>query len=342
MKIKKNYFGTLATGEDVHLYTLKAGDLSLSLSTFGGILVSLIVPSRLLGKDDVLLGFSTLGPYTRHHPYFGATVGRVANRIAKGRFELGGKTYDLYKNNGENSLHGGRRGFDRRVWKAEAYEEKGGVYLRLSLKSRNGDEGFPGEMQATVSYGLRSDNVLVADYRAKLDAPCPVNLTNHAYFNLKGEGRGDVLGHELILNASSYLPVDSTLIPTGQLAKCAGSPFDFLTRKSLGQDIKEAGGYDHNFVIDGEPGKMRSSAEVFEPLSGRTMRQSTTQPGVQLYTGNFLDNIQGKLGSIYNKHSGFCLETQHFPDSPNQEKFPDAIFGPDRKYHEHTEFAFDW
>lgn len=343
MKIKRKSFGTLSTGEDVDLYILKAGELSLGISSYGGSLVSLTVPSRSGRRDDVVLGFSTLDPYTRKHPYFGATVGRYANRIADGRFELGGKTYALAKNNGPNSLHGGFKGFDKQVWDAEAYEEKGGVYVRLSLKSPDGDEGYPGNLEAAVTYGLTGDDQLVADYRAKVDAPCPINLTNHVYFNLKGEGRGDILGHEILLHASTYLPVGTTLIPTGVLAQTAGTPFDFRARKSVGRDFSAAGGgFDHCFVVDGEIGKMRPCAEVFEPSSGRTLKLSTTQPGVQFYTGNFLDNIAGKRGSVYDKHAGFCLETQHLPDGPNRAAFPDCIFGPDRKYHEKAVFSFEW
>ena len=343
MKIKKKTFGVLTTGEEVDLYTLKAGDLTLGLSTFGGTLVSLLVPSRSGVRDDILLGFSTLGAYTRAHPFFGVTVGRFANRIGGGRFELDGKTYALPKNDGANTLHGGRRGFDRRVWDAEAYEEKGGVYVRLSLVSPDGDEGFPGTLQATVTYGLTGNDELVADYRAKVDARCPVNLTNHAYFNLKGEGRGDVLDHELALHCSSFIPVGGDLIPTGKIDKVAGGPFDFLARKSMGRDIAATGGgYDHCFVVDGKDGDLKPCAEVFEPASGRTMRLSTTQPGVQFYSGNFLDGVAGKLGSNYGKHAGFCLETQHFPDSPNRKEFPDCVFGGERKYHERSVFSFEW
>ncbi len=343
MKIKKKPFGVLSSGEEVDLFQLKAGDLSLGVSTYGGILTSLMVPSRSGSRDDVVLGFSTLDPYTRKHPYFGATIGRCANRIADGRFTLNGSTYALAKNNGPNSLHGGTRGFDKQVWDAEAYEEKGGVYVRLSLSSRDGDEGYPGSMDAVVIYGLTGDAELTAEYRAKLDAPSPVNLTNHVYFNLKGEGRGDILGHEVKLFSSSYLPVNSTLLPTGIVAPTAGTPFDFSVRKSVGRDLSEAGGgYDHCFAVDGAAGDLRPCAEVFEPSSGRTLRLSATQPGVQFYTGNFLSNIQGKRGSIYDKHAGFCLETQHFPDSPNHPEFPDCIFGPERKYREKAVFSFEW
>jgi len=343
MKIKKKNFGALSSGEEVDLFILKADDLILGISSYGGSIVSLMVPSRSGRRDDIVLGFSTLDAYTRKHPYFGATIGRFANRIADGRFQLGGSTYALAKNNGPNALHGGSRGFDKSVWDAEAYEEKGGVYVRLALESPDGDEGYPGKLEAVVTYGLTGNAELVADYRAKVDSPCPVNLTNHVYFNLKGEGRGDILGHEVQINASAYLPVDSTLIPTGVLAQTSGTPFDFRVRKSIGRDLSEAGGgYDHCFVVDGRAGDLRPSAEIFEPSSGRTLKLSTTQPGVQFYTGNFLSDLHGKRGSVYDKHSGFCLETQHFPDSPNRPSFPDCVFGPDRKYHEKAVFSFDW
>ncbi|HCM27981.1 MAG: galactose mutarotase [Treponema sp. GWB1_62_6] len=341
MKIKKRPYGTLSTGEEADLYILKAGDLSLGISTWGGTLVSLIVPSRSGKYDDVLLGYSTFDPYTRKNPYFGATIGRYANRIGDARFSLDGTTYALAKNNGANTLHGGLRGFDKYVWAAEAFEEKGGVYLRLTLASPDGDEGYPGNLKATVVYGLTGNDELVAEYKAKVDAPCPVNLTNHAYFNLRGSG--DILGHEVALSCSSYVPVGAALLPTGEIAKVEGTPFDFSKRKSIGKDLKAAGGgYDHCFAVDGKPGELRPCAEVYEPSSGRTMRLSTTQPGVQFYTGNFLDGIPGKLGAVYDKHAGFCLETQHFPDGPNRKEFPDCVFGPDRKYQEKSVFSFDW
>lgn len=341
MKIVKRNFGVLSSGEEVDLFVLKAGDLALGVTTYGATLTSLLVPSRKGRKDDILLGYSTLSHYTQNAPYIGVTVGRYANRIGAARFDLEGRNYGLYKNDGVNTLHGGRRGFDKRVWDAEAYEEKGRVYLRLELDSGDGDEGYPGNLKAVVTYGVTADNELVCDYRAKVDAPCPVNLTNHAYFNLKGEGLGDVLGHELKLHSSHYLPVDSKLIPTGEIAQVEGTPYDFRTRKDVGRDIAEVpGGYDHCFAVDGELGRLRPCAEVYEPLSGRTMKLSTTQPGVQFYSGNFLNGVGGKSGSVYGKHGGFCLETQHYPDGPNRPEFPSCIFGPDRKYHERSVFSF--
>jgi aldose 1-epimerase len=342
MKISKKTFGLISSGKKVALYTLKAGDLSLSLSSLGATLVSLYVPSRKNRIQDILLGYSTLDGYIYNKPYIGATIGRFGNRIGGGKFTLNNTVYELFRNDGDNTLHGGRRGFDKQLWKSAAYEEKDGIFVRFELTSPDGDEGFPGNLKAVVSYGLTKSNELVADYTARVDAPCPVNLTNHAYFNLAGEGNGDILSHEVRLYASSYVEVDSRLIPTGNLTPVARGPFDFNRSKPIGRDIQAAGGYDHCFVVDGEPGKLRPCAEVLEPVSGRTMRVLTTQPGVQFYTGNFLDGVRGKAGSVYDKHAGFCLETQHFPDGPNQRDFPSGIFGPNREYHEKALFAFGW
>ncbi|MDR3130212.1 MAG: galactose mutarotase [Treponema sp.] len=343
MKIIKKTFGVLSSGKKVYLYILRAGDMSLSLTTLGAHWVSLFTPSRNGGKDDVILGYSTLEGYTRNKTYIGSTIGRFGNRIGGGRFSLEGKEYALYRNDGLHSLHGGRRGFDKLLWKAESYEEKDGVFVRFELSSPDGDEGFPGNLKAAVSYGLTKSNEIIADYKAKLDAPCPVNLTNHAYFNLAGEGAGDILSHEARLYASSYLAVDESLIPTGLLAPVQNTPFDFRTAKPVSRDLSSAGGgYDHCFAVDGDAGTLRPFAEVSEPRSGRVLRVFGTQPGLQFYTGNFLDGVNGKAGSVYGKHAGFCLETQHFPDSPNRKEFPKAVFGPGRDYHEKALFAFDW
>jgi aldose 1-epimerase len=267
--------------------------------------------------------------------------------LGGGRFSLGGRDYGLYQNDGSSTLHGGRRGFDKLLWKAESYEEKDGVFVRLELESPGGDEGFPGNLKAAVSYGLTKSNEIIADYQAKVDAPCPVNLTNHAYFNLAGEGKGDILAHRVLLHAASYAAVDKNLIPAGdpagELTPVRQGPFDFSAAKPIGRDLEAAGGgYDHCFVLEGEPGSLRPCAEVAEPSSGRSMRVLSTQPGVQFYTGNSLNAVQGKAGSVYNRYAGFCLETQHLPDSPNRPAFPSAIFGPDRDYHEKALFSFEW
>uniref|UniRef100_A0A7C3E676 Aldose 1-epimerase n=1 Tax=Gracilinema caldarium TaxID=215591 RepID=A0A7C3E676_9SPIR len=343
MKISKATFGVLSHGETVDVYTLKAGDIQFTLSTYGATWLSLYLPSKRGLKDDVLLGFSTLTEYTHNPSYFGVTVGRFANRISHGRFTLNGSTYALYKNDGENTLHGGRRGFDKRVWKAEAYEEKGSVAIRFELESPDGEEGFPGTVKAVVTYTLNNNNEIHCDYKAKADVPTPINLTNHAYFNLKGEGCGDILSHEISLFSSHIVESDAHLIPTGNLIPVKDSPFNFLQRKPIGRDIAQVpGGYDHCYTVDGKLGKLRPCAEVYEPLTGRIMKVSTTQPGVQFYSGNFLNGEAGKSGSRYVKHAGFCLETQHYPDSPNRPEFPSCIFGPDRKYHEEAIFGFEW
>jgi aldose 1-epimerase len=348
MKILKKTFGVLANGKKVHLYTLKAGDLSFSVMTQGATWTSLIVPSRSGRQDDVLLGFSNFAGYCGRGGATGITVGRFANRIGGASFTLDGHVFNLEKNDGENSLHGGRRGYDKLLWKAEAYKEKDGVFVRFELESPDGDGGYPGNLKAAVSYGLTKSNELIANYEAKSDARTPVNLTNHAYFNLAGEGNGTIHAHELQLNSSHILEVDKALIPSGKLLPVDGTPYDFRSPKPIGRDMEAAirggapGGYDHCYTVDGDNGKLRPCAELREGTSGRTMRILTTQPGVQLYTGNNLKEHVGKIGSVYNIHSGVCLETQHFPDAPNQSGFPDAIFGPGRDYHEKAVFAFSW
>ena len=345
MKISKKTFGLLSNGKKVHLYILKAGDLSLAISTLGATWTSLVVPSRKNGKDDVLLGYSSLDGYVNDKKYFGVTCGRYVNRISGASFSLEGKEYQLNKNYLEHSLHGGFIGYGRRLWKAEAYEEKDGIFLRLELKSPDGDEGYPGNLKAVVCYGLTKSNEVVADYECKVDAPSPVNITNHAYFNLAGEGkRIDVLSTDLKLYCSSYVDIDNELIPTGKILSVEGTPFDFKSPKPIGRDFKAlpTEGYDHCFVVNGEPGKLRPCAELHEPTTNRSMSVFTTQPGVQLFTAKNLSSTPGKLGSVYEKFGAFCLETQHLPDSPNQPGFPSAIFGPDRDYHERAVFAFDW
>jgi len=359
MTITKKTFGILSDGREVELFTLKAGDLSLSVSSFGATWTSLLVPGKT-GLDDVLLGYSSLEGYLHNSVFFGVTVGRFANRVGNAAFTLDGKRYQLYRNDGAHTLHGGRRGFDKRLWAAYPYTDARGVFVRFELESPDGEEGFPGNLCAVVTYGLSANNEIHADYQARVDAACPVNFTNHAYFNLAGEGNGGILSHELRLHASKYLESGSDLLPTG-VAPAAG-PFDFTAAKPIqkdfaavcGGDTAAIGkGYDHCFVIDDwkasdpkggsatEP-VLRPCAQVREPTSGRSLRLNASQPGVQFYTGNFLDGIAGKSGSVYRKNAGFCLETQHFPDSPNKSAFPSAIFGPDRPYHEQAVFAFSW
>jgi aldose 1-epimerase len=358
MKISKKTFGVLANGKKVHLYTLKAGELSFSVMTLGATWTSLMVPSRSGRQDDVILGFSDFAGYCGRGGPTAITGGRFANRIGGASFPRDGHTYTLEKNDGENSLHGGWRGYDKLLWKAEAYKEKDGIFVRFELESPDGDGGYPGNLKVAVSYGLTKSNEVIATYEAKSDARTPVNLTNHAYFNLAG--RGTIHAHDLQLNCSNILEVDKALIPSGKLIPVDGTPYDFRTSKPIGRDMDKAiqggapGGYDHCYTVDGEAGKLpggsategctklRPCAELREKTSGRTMRILTTQPSVQLYTANNLREHAGKIGSVYNIHSGVCLETQHYPDSPNHPAFPDSIFGPARDYHEKAVFAFGW
>ncbi|MCL2802053.1 MAG: galactose mutarotase [Treponema sp.] len=343
MKISKKIFGILSNGKKVKLYTLSAGDLKLSLTNFGAAWTSLIAPSRQGIADDILLGYSGLDGYLNNEPYIGVTVGRFANRIKGASFNLFGSTYPLEANDGENSLHSGPRGFDKLLWDSEAYEENEGVFVRFELKSPDGDCGFPGNLKAVISYGLTKSNEVVCDYHAKTDKSCPVNITNHAYFNLKGEGKGSILLHDALLHCSSYVEVDKTGIPTGRLVPVYGTDFDFKTKRKICQAdsfLKPFKGYDHCFAVDGEIGKLRPCAEVYESNSGRSLKVFTTQPGVQFYTGNHLVKTIGKQGSVYVKHSGFCLETQHFPDTPNRQGFPSCLVSPGKDYNEKAVFAF--
>jgi aldose 1-epimerase len=352
VKIGKRIFGVLSNGKKVSLYTLKAGDLRFSLTDLGAAWTSLIVPSRKGRKADVLLGYTDLHGFVNNAAFFGATIGRHANRIGRARFTLNNKEYLLEKNNGENNLHSGRKGFDKRLWKADAYEENGGVFVRFELESPDGDQGFPGNLKAAVIYGINKSNELTAVYEAKPDAPCPVNMTNHAYFNLAGEGSGDILSHEICINASAYVETDEMHIPTGRIVPVKDTPYDFRVRRPIKQNLcpglggsggpDAPEGYDHCYVLEGEAGKLRLCAEVFEPLSGRRMKVFTTQPGVQFYTGNMLSGINGKQGSLYLKHYGLCLETEYFPDSPNRPSFPSCIFGQGKNFYEKTVFAFNW
>jgi len=341
MEIKKKIFGILSNGKKVKLYTLKAGDIKFSLTNYGAAWTSLILPSRNGVYDDVLLGYSGFEGFVNNEQFYGVTVGRFANRIKGASFSLNGKTYRLAANDGENNLHSGPFGFDKLLWKSEAYEENEGVYVRFETESPDNDCGFPGKLTAVVCYGLTKANEIIADYQAKVEIPCPVNLTNHAYFNLAGERNGSILSHEVILYSSSYVEVDDKCIPTGNILSVKNSPFDFLNRRRIDANFGSLNGYDHCFAVDGEPGKLRQCADVFEPGSGRTMKVFTTQPGVQFYTGNHINAI-GKQGMRYVKHSGFCLETQHFPDTPNQKSFPSCIAGPGKDYNEKAIFAFSW
>lgn len=337
-------FGAIS-GQPVDIFTLRnANGIEIKATNYGGIITSIVVPDRNGRPGDIVLGFDDLQAYVKDSPYFGAIVGRYGNRIAKGHFTLDGHTYTLAVNNGPNHLHGGLKGFDKVIWHAEPLA--GSTGLVLSRRSPDGEEGYPGNLDVRVTYRLTDDNRLVIDYHATTDKATPVNLTQHSYFNLAGEG--DVLGHELTIDADRYTPVDANLIPTGELAPVEGTPFDFRKSTAIGARIdtpnlqlKNAGGYDHNWVLNRKGTGLQLAARVVEPKTGRTLEVSTTQPGLQFYSGNFLDGtLKGKGGRVYVKHAGLCLETQHFPDSPNHPDFPSTILRPGEQYDTQTVFRF--
>lgn len=342
-------FGTLPDGTAVELFTLRnASGMEVKVTNYGGIITELKVPDRDGKLDDITLGYSSIDGYLKSSPYFGAIIGRYGNRIAKAQFELDGKTYKLPANDGPNTLHGGTKGFDKVVWQAEPFEREGERGIVFTYTSPDGDQGFPGTLEARVTYTLTDKNELAFDYQATTDKPTVVNLTQHAYFNLAGDGSGDILGHELTINADRYTPVDKTLIPTGELASVEGTPFDFRTKTAIGarinadhEQIQRGGGYDHNFVLNRSGEGLQLAARVEEPKTGRVMEVHTTELGVQFYSGNFLDgSITGKNGHVYNKRNGFCLETQHYPDSPNQPSFPSTTLRPGETYTSRTVYTF--
>jgi len=340
-------FGLGPDGTETLLFTLRnAHGLQASISNYGGTLTSLLVPDKAGQMGDVVLGFDQISGYLSPefrsaNPYFGALIGRYGNRIAQGKFTLDGQTYHLATNNGPNSLHGGRVGFDQRIWQAEAGVSPEGELLKLTYFSPDGEEGYPGNLRVTVVYTLTDDNALVIDYTATTDQPTPLNLTNHSYFNLSHGHSPDVLQHEVTLAADRYTVVDDTLIPTGELRPVPGTPFDFLTPHAIGERIGQVpGGYDHNWVLNPSTGQ-QPAATVYDPASGRTMEVITDQPGIQFYTGNFLaGSLTGKGGAVYGKHAGFCLETQHFPDSPNHPSFPNTILHPGELFRSTTTYRF--
>jgi len=334
MPVSKRVFGHLHDGTEVSLFTLtNAQGMTAAVTTYGALLVSLCAPDRDGRPGEITLGFGSLDGYLGKHPYFGATVGRYANRIAGARFTLDGREYDLAANDGANHLHGGVVGFDRKLWEADPFEEDGDCGVCLSRTSPDGEEGYPGNLQVTTTYTLTDMDELRIDMEAMADRATPINLTNHAYFNLRG--RGDVLSHQLQIAASRYTPVGAALIPTGKLAKVAGTPLDFTAPHLIGERIGALpGGYDHNFVLDRKAdGQLFAAARVEEAETGRALEVSTTEPGIQLYTGNFLDGtLTGRGGVAYQRHAGFCLEPQKAPDSPNQKTFPDCILRPGAMY----------
>jgi aldose 1-epimerase len=339
--IQRTAFGKLADGTPVELFTLtNANGLVAKVTNYGTTITELHVPGRDGHLGDVVLGFDNLGQYLRGHPCFGCTVGRVANRIARGRFVLDGKTYTLAANDGPNHLHGGLKGFDKVLWAATPLT---GAAVRFAYASPDGEEGYPGTLTVEVTMSLTDANELRIDYSARTDKPTPVNLTNHSYFNLAGQG--DVLGHELTLAADDYTPADAELIPTGQLAPVKGTPLDFTTAHAIGSRFSQLDGkpvgYDHNFALRGGGKALSLAARLYEPGSGRVMEMSTTEPGVQLYTANFLDgSLTGKHGAVYRRHAAVCLEAQHYPDSVNQPAFPPVILRPGQTYRQTTAYKF--
>jgi aldose 1-epimerase len=344
---KSHPFGKTRAGEPVELFTLtNSKGMQADIMTYGGILVSLKVPDRSGKPADIVLGFDSLDGYEQNPPpYFGALIGRYGNRIGGGRFSLNGAEYKLAQNNGPNHLHGGLRGFDKVVWKARTPDAHS---LELTYLSKDGEEGYPGNLTAIVTYTLTENNELKLDYRATTDKDTVLNLTNHSYFNLAGQGEGDVLGHQILINADRFTPVDSGLIPTGELRSVEGTPFDFRQARVIGERIdapdeqlKFGKGYDQNFVLNRSGSGLELAAKVTEPKSGRVMEVLTTEPGVQFYTGNNLDgSIHGKAGKVYGRRFGLCLETQHFPDSPNKPNFPSVVLKPGAQYQTTTVYRF--
>ncbi len=336
----------MVDGKPVKLYTLtNAKGMVVKLTNYGCIITEIHVPDKNGNMADVALGFDDHKGYLGKSPFFGAVAGRVANRIAKGKFTLDGKDYSLFVNNGPNALHGGKKGFDKKVWGAVQFPDP---KIRLDYHSPDGEEGYPGDLDATVTYTLAPDNALRIDYKATTDKPTPVNLTNHSYFNLAGQGHGTILDHIVTIAADQYTPVDNTLIPTGELKAVKGTPFDFTTPHVIGERIKQVGGdpvgYDHNFVLRqprGDASKPALAVRVQDPKSGRVMEMFTTEPGVQFYTGNFLDRtLSGKGGVKYPQYGGFCLEAQHFPDSINHPNFPSVVLRPGQTYRQTTMYKF--
>lgn len=347
MTITSGQFGQTLDGEAVLLFSLVNDQgVEAKITNYGGIITSLNVPDRSGKLADIVLGHDCLEGYLNRSRYFGALIGRYANRIANGRFSLNGTTYSLAHNNGPNHLHGGLKGFDKVVWKAKEVHTPDSIGLELSYLSEDGEEGYPGNLRLRVTYLLNKDNELRIDYFAQTDKETIVNLTNHSYFNLAGSGT--VLDHELMINAAAFTPVSDSLIPTGEIRSVTGTPMDFTRPISIGARIKNdyeqisiAGGYDHNFVLSRNGESLTNAARLYEPSSGRALEVFTTQPGMQFYSGNFLDgSIVGKGGTVYGKHSGCCFETQHFPDSPNHPSFPSTILQPGEEYQQTTVWKF--
>ncbi|MGM0544733.1 MAG: aldose epimerase family protein [Pseudomonadota bacterium] len=355
--VEASTFGRLPDGRQVDVYRLtNANGIELQVTNYGGIILSLKTPDVDGEFDDIALGFDSLegylsDTYRQANPYFGAIIGRYGNRIAGGQFSLHGDTYSLATNDGNNHLHGGDQGFDKVLWQAEPFENASGTGLVLRYTSADGEEGYPGKLETEVTYTLTDDDELMVDYRAVTDKATPINLTQHSYFNLKGEGSDTILDHQLMINAPEFTPVNDSLIPTGERRSVEGTPFDFTQATAIGERIEQnneqlefGGGYDHNFVLardNAEADELVVAAKVWEPQSGRMVEIATTEPGIQFYSGNFLNgDLTGKQGEAYGHRSGFALETQHFPDSPNQEAFPSTILEPGDTYRSRTVYRF--
>ncbi len=349
LKVSKTFYGDTPDGPaDIYTLSNKRG-MEVKITNFGGIIVEINVPDKNGKIEDVVLGFDSLSGYlSAANPYFGGIIGRYGNRIAKGKFSINGQKYVLVKNNGSNHLHGGIKGFDKVLWQAREVVENEAKGIELSYLSRDMEEGYPGNLDVKVGYLLDNNNELLIRYEAKTDKPTVCNLTNHTYFNLAGNGKRDVLGHQLLVDADWITPVDKTLIPTGKMMSVKGTPFNFRAGKLIGQDIEAddeqirlANGYDHNFALGDRGGERAFAASVYEPISGRFMKVFTEEPGMQFYTGNSLDGtINGKQGTKYGFRAGFCLETQHYPDSPNHEKFPSTLLRPGEVYKTSTAYKF--
>jgi aldose 1-epimerase len=349
-KMQKQSFGKTEDGQQADLYILtNKNSVEAAITNYGGTIVSLKVPDRNGKLADVVLGYDKVDDYANGKAYFGAIIGRYGNRIAHGKFTLNGTTYTLPKNDGDNTLHGGLKGFNKRVWTAKDVSSSAGQALELTYLSKDGEEGFPGNLSVKVVYTLTDQNEIKIDYSAMTDKDTIVNLTNHSYFNLAGQGSGDILQHQLMIRADRFTPVDATLIPTGELRSVKGTPFDFTDATAIGaridqddQQLKLGRGYDHNWVLNnGTSGSLSLAAQAYDFHSGRLLEVLTTEPGIQFYTGNFLDGtIRGKEGKVYNRRYAFCLETQYFPDSPNHPEFPSTVLKPVQHYRSTTVYKF--
>ncbi len=347
--ITKKFYGLTKNNEDVFKYEMKSkSGTSISVINYGGIIDTWKTKDRNNKIDDIALGYNSLKEYESNNPYFGAIIGRYGNRIEKGRFMLEGKKYSLNKNNNENHLHGGIKGFDKVIWNAREIKSDSSASIELTYLSKDMEEGYPGNLEVKITYTLNSLDELIVDYEAKTDKKTVINLTQHSYFNLTGDFNKNILDHEVLINSNSFLPVDSLLIPTGQIKNVNGTPFDFRKSKKIGEDIntenrqlKYGGGYDHCWVINRENKKINFVASVYESNSGRLLEIFSSEPGVQFYTGNFLDGtLPSKNGNVYNKRTGFCLETQHFPNSPNEKNFPSTTLSPEDTYKSKTIYKF--